>query len=400
MLDSCYPLNLAVSQTSQRHILVITRTFLPAEGGIEEYVYSRCLQDPDKVILLTAGSCDTSFFDNQQPFLIYRWWLPGWLPSNAWGRILKQILNMVGAFMMALRLSARYSFCSIEWCHGYDFPAFLLLTYVLPVKTFIYLHGNDLLCPLKLPVIKSLFRLTLQRLEGVICNSSFTEQYLRSHLPTALNTYIINPTVRTTKFRSYALAGSSGGQQIRHRYGISNEATVLLSVGRLVKRKGFDRVIRNLPHLLAQGLDVHYIICGRGAMQAELESLVTTLGLAKHIHFAGFVPDQDLAQYYAACDVFTMLTTFEVNAGSIEGFGIVYAEAGYFSKPVLATNVGGVVDAVHHEKNGLLVAANDDDGIAHALVRLCRDPLLRERLGNMGRQLALKQTPHRLIYQG
>lgn len=400
MLDSSYPIYQAVNQTSRRNVLVITRTFLPAEGGIEEYVYNRCLQDPDKVVILTADGADVKGFDNQQPFPAYRWWMPSWLPSNPWGRGLKQIFNMIGALVMALRLSNRYSFCSIEWCHGYDFPAFLLLTYLLPVKTFMYLHGNDLICPLKLPVIKSLFGLTVQRLNGVICNSSFTERYLRSHISQSLNTYIVNPTVRPTKFRPHCLEQASSQVKIRQTYGIRNTAIVLLSVGRLVKRKGFDRVIQNLPQLLAQGLDVHYIICGRGAMQTELQSLATTLDVAERVHFAGFVPDQDLAHYYEACDVFTLLTTFEASAGSIEGFGIVYVEAGYFSKPVLATKVGGVIDAVHHERNGLLVAANDDEGITHALARLCRDPQLRKKLGHMGHQLAQHQTPHRLIYQG
>lgn len=396
MLSLTYPANLAIHQTSHRRILVITRTFLPATGGIEEYVYNRCLQDPDKVIVLTAGSANV--FDNQQPFLIYRWWLPGWLPDNAWGSYLKQIFNLVGALVMTLRLSHRYSFRSIEWSHGYDFLALLLLTYLLPVKMFIYLHGNDLLCPLKFPAIKALFSFTLRRLDGIVCNSSFTDQYLRDHISPSLTTHIVNPTVRPTKFCSYSPGPSH--PKIRQTYGIGDTATVLLSVGRLIKRKGFDRVIRNLPSLLAQGVEVHYIICGRGAMQPELQTLATTLGVADRVHFVGFVPDQDLAHYYEACDIFTMLTTFEAEAGSVEGFGIVYVEAGYFNKPVLATRVGGVVDAVHHERNGLLVSADDDEGITHALIRLCRDPQLRKKLGHIGHQLAQQHIPHRLIYQG
>ncbi|MGF1522032.1 MAG: glycosyltransferase family 4 protein [Leptolyngbyaceae cyanobacterium] len=391
---------MAVNQTSHRNILVITRTFFPCEGGIEEYIYNRCLQDPDKVVLLTANCAGATEFDTQQLFPIYRWWFPNWLPTNTWGSALKQLFNMIGAFVMALRLYARYPFRSIEWGHGYDFPTLLLLTYLLPTQTFMYLHGKDVLCPLKLPVIKRLFKLTLKRLNGVICNSSFTEQYLRSRVSQPLNTHVINPTVRPAKFGLNELESSlkKSRSNIRYTYAISDTATVLLSVGRLVKRKGFERVIAHLPGLLAQGLDVHYIICGRGAMQVELETLAQQLGVLDRVHFAGFVPDQALAHYYEACDVFVMLTSFAGTA-SIEGFGIVYVEAGYFGKPVLATNLGGVIDAVHHEENGLLVEPDDDNGIANALLRLCRDPQLRERLGQTGRTLTHRQTPHRLIYR-
>ncbi|MGJ3245678.1 MAG: glycosyltransferase family 4 protein [Elainellaceae cyanobacterium] len=393
----------AATQASPRDILVVARTFLPHEGGIEEYVYNRCLQDSGRVILLTASCEGDDDFDAQQAFSIYRWWMPDWLPGGALGRVLKQIFNMVGALMMSLKLHAEYRYQAIEWGHGYDFPSLWILTYLLPVKAFMYLHGNDLLCPLRSPLIQIPFALTLRRLQGIVCNSSFTENYLRSHFSLDLKTYVINPTVRPTKFGLSEGSESSQTevqpQLIRNQYGIPESATVLLSVGRLVKRKGFDRVIKNLPHLLASGRDVHYIICGRGAMQAEFQELAERLGVSDRVHFAGFVSDSDLASYYAACDLFTMLTFFDSSASSIEGFGIVYVEAGYFGKPVLATRIGGVVDAVHHGENGWLVDPNDADGVTHALIQLCGDRPLRERLGQKGKELAQRQTPHRLIYQ-
>lgn len=398
MLNNALPI--AATPNQQRDILVVTRTFFPVEGGIEEYIYNRCLQDPDRVILLTANCADAQAFDSQQPFPTYRWWFPNWLPDNALGSTLKQLFNMVGAFAMVLRLYARHPFRSIEWGHGYDFPSLLLLSYLLPVKVFMYLHGKDVLCPLKLPGIRQLFQVMLTRLDGVVCNSSFTEQYLRSRTSEPLRTYIINPTVRPAKFSSAVSASSSEQNRalIRHTYGIRDTATVILSVSRLVKRKGIDQVITLLPGLLEQGLDVHYVICGRGPLQDDLQQLAATLGILERVHFAGFVPDHHLAAYYQACDVFALLTSFSGTA-SVEGFGIVYVEAGYFGKPVLATNIGGVADAVQHEKNGLLVEPEDREGIAAALLRLCQDPQLRQRLGQMGRALAQHQTPHRSIYQ-
>ena len=134
-------------------------------------------------------------------------------------------------------------------------------------------------------------------------------------------------------------------------------------------------------------------------MEVELRNLASRLGVSDRVHFAGFVSDLALASYYAACDIFALLTFFDADAASVEGFGIVYIEAGYFGKPVLATRVGGVTDAVEDGVNGILVDPEDNEGISHVLLKLCQDKLLREQLGSQGKDLACRQTPHRLIYQ-
>lgn len=386
------------SKVATPDILVISRTFLPKEGGIEEYVYNRCLQDPDRVVLLTAGCPGDKAFDRVQSFPVHRWPVPAFLPSGALGSILKQILYMVWSFLLGIKLYFRYRYRYIEWCHGYDFPALLLLSYLLPVRYFIYLHGNDVLCPLSNTVLRSLFELTLKRAEAVVCNSSFTRDYLKAHCKFDTPTHIIKPAVRPEKFGVTGQNRIDLQIQVRQTHNIPETAVVILSVGRLVQRKGFDRVIENLPLLLAEGIDVHYLICGRGPMEPELKSIANSLKVSERVHFAGYVPDEQLASYYAACDLFAMITFFDTKAASIEGFGIVYLEAGYFGKPVIAARVGGVVDAVFHEENGILVNPNSADEIFHALRRLCTDRQLRQQMGRKGQEIANRKTPHRLLY--
>jgi len=388
-------------KTSSPDILVVSRTFFPKEGGIEEYVYNRCLQNPQGVIMLTATFDGYRDFDKNQLFPVHRWYLPKIPSLFGLGAIIKQVLNMFWSFVFAIKLYFRYRYRYIEWGHGYDFPAILLLSYLLPIKFFIYLHGNDILCPLRNPILKKIFELTLQRSSGLICNSTFTRDFLNIKFDFNTPTYIINPIVRAEKFGDKAknqLYLDNSRLNIRKKYSISENAIVILSVGRLVKRKGFGRVIDNLNQLLNQGLDVHYIICGRGKMQSELEQKASQLKLTERVHFAGFVPDADLADYYAASDIFAMLTFYDAQSASIEGFGIVYAEAGYFGKPVIASRIGGVEDAVHHEENGLLVSPDSPEEISQALIRLCKDKQLREKLGNKGVELAKRKTPHSVIY--
>ncbi|MEO1763092.1 MAG: hypothetical protein AAFR83_14200 [Cyanobacteria bacterium J06629_18] len=81
-------------ETSSPDILVVSRTFFPKEGGIEEYVYNRCLQNPQKTVLLTATFAGYQDFDNNQEFPIHRWFLPKIPRLFGFGAIIKQVLNM------------------------------------------------------------------------------------------------------------------------------------------------------------------------------------------------------------------------------------------------------------------------------------------------------------------
>ncbi|MFH7027995.1 MAG: glycosyltransferase family 4 protein [Heteroscytonema crispum UTEX LB 1556] len=387
-------------KTASPDILVISGNFLPQESEIAEYIYNRCLQDPERVIVLAASCSGDKVFDKAQQFPVYRWSiLRDW--RGFVGIIIKQILNMVCSFLLAIKLYFRYRYRYIEWGHGYGFPSLLLLSYLLPVRFFIYLDGNDILSILQNPVWRSLFALTLKRAKGIVCKSSFARDYLTTHFRFDAPTHVINPAVRPGKFGVAATPENLDDLRVRVRegYHIPETAVVILSVGSLVKHKGFSRVIDNIPLLLTIGLDVHYIICGEGPCEAKLKSLTRRLRVEGRVHFAGDVPDRELASYYAACDLFAMLTLFDAKAVSIEGLNIVYLEAGYFSKPVIASDLGGVIDAIRHEENGLLVNPNSGYEVFQAFCRLCQDSQLREQFGRQGKELAKRKTLHKMLYK-
>lgn len=387
-------------------ILVVSCSFLPQAGGIEEYAYHRCLQDPDRVIVASAACEGDNVFDRLQLFPIYRWWFPAFaqhprgLGSVRLTNFFRQILRNICSFWLAIYLFFRYRYKYIEWCHGYEFQAMLLLSYLLPIQFFIYIHGDDVLEIANKPVLRSLFNRTLQRAKGIVCNSSFTQTFLKTHFHFSTPIHIINPTVRPEKFGSVKTPDQLQTLRCQGRkdYNIPETAIVILSVGRLVRRKGFDRIIKALPDLLADQLDIHYLICGQGWMEAELAALAIKLNVQDRVHFLGYVSDQQLAGCYAACDIFSMLTFFDQHSQSIEGFGIVYLEAAYFEKPVIASKVGGVEDAVIHGVTGLLVNPDSDSEIFETLHQLCQDQPLREQLGRKAKeQLAIKAL-HRALY--
>lgn len=380
-------------------ILVISRSFQPKEGGIEEYIYNRCLQDPERVIVLAASCIGDKQFDKAQKFPVYRWPISRHWRGSFLGSMLQAFLNTVWSFVLAIKLYFRYHYRYIEWGHGYHFLSVLLLSYLLPIRFFIYLHGKDILGLSRNFILRSLFEFTLKRAEGIVCNSSLTRDYLSTHFQVETPTHVINPAVRVEKFGVSSHLDNLEDLRVRVRsgYNIPETAVVILSVGRLVKRKGLERVIENLTLLLTLGMDVHYILCGQGPYESELRNLANRLRVQRRVHFAGYVPEGELAGYYAACDILAMLSLGN-NKAPIEGFGIVCLEAGYFGKPVIASRLGSVVDTVHHEENGILVNPNSGYEIFHAFKRLCQDQKLREQLGRKGKQLATRKTLHRSIY--
>lgn len=161
---------------------------------------------------------------------------------------------------------------------------------------------------------------------------------------------------------------------------------VLLSVGRLMRRKGVDTVIRALPELRRAHPGLVYAVAGGGPYRAGLEALATELGVGDAVRFLGLVPEDELPSLYASADVFVLPNREEPDEQEIEGFGIVFAEASATGVPVVAGRSGGAPDAVRHEETGLLVDPTDPDDVRRALDRLLSDANLRMQLGSGGRR--------------
>jgi phosphatidylinositol alpha-1,6-mannosyltransferase len=116
--------------------------------------------------------------------------------------------------------------------------------------------------------------------------------------------------------------------------------------------------------------------------------LAYQVGVADHVVFTGRVPD--VRPYLRACDIFVMPTR-EERQGDIEGFGLVYLEAALMGKPVIASPVGGAVDAIVNEKTGLFVNPIDPREIASAVCRLLDSPEFARQMGEAGRQRVLRE---------
>lgn len=280
----------------------------------------------------------------------------------------------------------------------YDKIDYLLVGQILPLGTAAYLvslfkkidyavilHGMDLALAIRTPWKRFLSSLILKHANKIICANSYVQEKLIEFLPLSEEKIsLVNP-------------GIEGGapdinpndiQEIKNTYNLEGK-TVLLSLGRLVKRKGVDKVIETLVNLSEDSIsNLVYFIIGAGPREEYLKSLVP-LRYSKKIIFLGAVSDYDKWAWLKICDIFIMPS--RDISGDFEGFGIVYLEANLCGKPVIAGNSGGIKDAVVNDFNGLLVEPEDLNDIAKAITKLSSDKALCSKLGSQGRDRAIKE---------
>jgi glycosyltransferase involved in cell wall biosynthesis len=168
---------------------------------------------------------------------------------------------------------------------------------------------------------------------------------------------------------------SAERELIREALYVDPDTIMLLCVGSFYSRKGFDVLIHAIAILRARGPKPIVCIAGSGPEQERLVQLVAELQCGDQVKFLG--TREAVANLFRACDVFVM-------PSRREGLGIACLEAMAAERPVIASRVGGLGDAVVHERTGLLVPPEDPEALADAIARMIRDPELRARLGAAG----------------
>nr|MBC8205248.1 glycosyltransferase family 4 protein [FCB group bacterium] len=167
---------------------------------------------------------------------------------------------------------------------------------------------------------------------------------------------------------------------------------VLLTVARIAERKGHDLVLRALPEILKHHPDVIYLIAGKGGDKDRLLKMAEQLGIQDRVLFCGFVPDEELTDYYRLCDIYVMPNReiFD-STDSIEGFGISFIEASACAKPVIGGKSGGAVEAIEDGYSGWLIDPDNPQELAEKVIELLSDDELRRKIGRQGRERVLEK---------
>jgi glycosyltransferase involved in cell wall biosynthesis len=174
----------------------------------------------------------------------------------------------------------------------------------------------------------------------------------------------------------------SSGMAVRTKLGIGRDELVLTCIARLSAEKGLDVLLKALSQLLHRNLSCKLIIIGEGYLRADLMKQIAELSLSENVFLEGF--HEDVRPYLCAADVF-VLTSY------LEGLPFSILEAMACGLPCVATNAGGISEAVTHNLNGLIVTPGSAEEVAQALSRLLTQPQERTRMGNASRSRVLKE---------
>ena len=380
--------------------LIIATNFPPIRGGSAVVYENLCKFGLNSIIALTAWRSYTTGEeiagwrqrDQTAPFWTYRIELlrPSLsvrhgLASRAISFLLQDLPLMFRVFWKTRSIVRKYRIkiiCIGELVYG----GWLVLAcrYLLGCKVVTYIHGEEITVTGN-SRSERMKRAYLEFSDMVIAVSRFTRDILVKQMKVEPNKIIlIENGVDLNRFREKPRSA-----ELLERHGLEGKH-ILLSVGRLVERKGYDKMLMALPQILERHRDVHYVVVGEGPFRAELERIAAREGVINHITFVGQVSDEELADYYSLGDIF-VLPNREMPDGDTEGFGLVYLEANACGKPVISGRAGGVLDAVQDGINGLTVDGNDPSSIAAAILRLLEDRDLYARLRSGG-LLAAQQS--------
>ena len=364
---------------TQWDVLLEVDAYLPWSGGSRTYyhnLYSRLAEDFGCRVMVNTSHCAGEHsFDREaaHPSLcIHRRdeRLPDWKMKRA-PALIRKVLHTGIVAAQSRPLAVHCGDLFPQDAAG----AFLRRIAGLPL--LVYVHGDEISQTDGRKLQPKLRDAIYRTADALVAANIFAYDRLTSILGSALRVTMITPGVDFKVF-----SPGPRPQWIEAKFSLRADP-VLLTVGRLVKKKGHETVLRSLPLVLKEFPDLRYLIVGDGPERRHLEEIVQQLDLAKMVIFVGNVPHAELGDYYRAADIFCMINQCDAS-GDIESFGMVFIEANAAAKPVVGGRSGGTTQSIVDGKTGLLCEPGSPALTAAHLLLLLRNADLRARMGNAG----------------
>ena len=354
-----------------RHLLV-TNDYPPKVGGIQSYlweIYRRLPQD--KVVVYTTPHPDSESFDQKQTHKIIRSKQRVLLPT-------RQVANQIR---------------SLAEVENIDFimydPAVPIgiLGPKIGIPYGVILHGAEVTIPGRVPIARSLIANVLQHAKLVVTAGDYSTKEAIRAAKQNLPVCVIPPGVDIDRFKPLDEQARS---TIRERFNFKDDDEVILTLSRLVPRKGMDVLISATSELVKTRPRAHLLIAGTGRDLRRLKALAQSTNAP--VTFLGFVSDDEVAELYGMADVFGMICRVRWGGLEQEGFGIVFLEAAACGVPQIAGRSGGADEAVLEGETGFVVDnPTDSNAVKQALEKLLTDSETRQEMGRNSRARAEKE---------
>lgn len=350
--------------------LLVTNDFPPKMGGIQSYLWELWRRlDPGRFEVLTTAHPDAAAFDAAQPFRVHRLPDSQLLPTLRLVRAVRRHAAAMGARLVVVDPAV---------------PLGLIGPH-LGLPYGVVLHGAEVTVPGRLPVTRQLLAHVLRHATHVVAAGGYPAaegaRVAGGRMPPVT---VVPPGVDVGRFRP--LDGPERGAA-RRRWDLPEDGPVVVSLSRLVPRKGMDVLVRAAAALAGDFPGLAVAIGGTGRDRDRLQRLITRSGAP--VHLVGVVGEAELPAFYGCADVFAMLCRNRWWGLEQEGFGIVFLEAAAAGVPQVAGDSGGAAEAVAEGVTGLVVPRPGSLApVTGALRRLLSDPVGRERMGREGRRRA------------
>ena len=247
-------------------------------------------------------------------------------------------------------------------------------------RTVALTHGHEVWWAKVFP-----FNLLLRRIGSTVDVLTYLGEFTRNAISHGLTVQAQQSMVKIAPGIDVEHFLPTDASALRKSLGLT-EKKVIVSVGRLVHRKGQDRLIEAMPEILKTVSNAHLLLVGEGPHRDHLQKLIQKHRLEDSVTLIGRIDYKDLPLYICVGDIFAMPSRSRLMGLEVEGLGIVYLEASACGLPVLAGNSGGAPDAVVQNETGLVVDGTNNKEIADAAIALLTKVDLSKKMGAAGRQ--------------
>jgi phosphatidylinositol alpha-1,6-mannosyltransferase len=354
-------------------VLFVTNDFGPRAGGIETFIIGLIERRPfGQTIVYTSWQDNAASYDaewrSKFGVEVIRDRSKILLPTPRVALALRKIIRTRGITTAAFGAAAPLGLLSASMKRA-------------GVKRSVALtHGHEVWWAKVFP-----FNFLLRRIGSTVDVLTYLGEFTQSAISKALSSNAQRAMVKIAPGIDTDHFFPTDASILRRSLGLEDKK-VIVSVGRLVHRKGQDYLIQSMPLILHQVPNAHLLLVGQGPYLEHLQKLVKEHGLENSVTFIGRVDYKELPQYLCVGDIFAMPSRSRLMGLEVEGLGIVYLEASSCGLPVLAGNSGGAPDAVKQNETGLVVSGTDEKQIASAAIELLNNSDSSKKMGLAGRQ--------------
>lgn len=271
-------------------------------------------------------------------------------------------------------------------------PMALVVSKLTGVPYVVTLPGTDVYLARRFKVFGWVAKLVANNAAGILSNSSYILKRMIDLGVKRLPTGVISYPSDAVKLKP----STEGVEVLRSRLGFTKENFIILSVGRLVYKKGFEYLLRAMPSVVRKYPQAWLVIGGEGDLMSDLKNLSQKLRISKHVVFIGTIARNEILKYYNLADVMVAPSIVD-KFGNVDGGPVVSFESMACGKPQIATDILGVADYIVDGINGYKVPQKNADAITATLIKLIENEPVRERMGKANRKLILDKLNTKAI---